>query len=120
VIPPPGSARLQAGRYVLCCDTRSQKQTGEAVSGLYRQLTGCVRVQRQEELAVGKPGGQLVRSVNREGGLADPSHPADRVNTHDPATISRSVSRLQQPPKLGLATYEIHDVSWQCPDGCRG
>ena len=59
-----------------------------ASAGSDRPLPRGVGVQRQEELPVREGSGQPVRGVHREGGLADPGHPADRVNAHDPPPSS--------------------------------
>ena len=67
----------------------------------------------------GKRPGEPVRGVHREGGLADPGHPADRVNRHHPAATGRLSPPRHQLAELGLAAGEGGDVSRQRPAGRR-
>ena len=63
-----------------------------------------------------------MRGVHREGGLADPGHPADRVNRHHPATTGRR-GRLSPPghqlAEFVLAAGEGRDIARQRPAGRR-
>ena len=85
VIAPPRGPGLHAGRDLLRPDSGAQQQAGQRVHGLDRPLARRVRVQRQEKLPVREAAGQPVRRVHREGRLADPGHPADRVDPHHPS-----------------------------------
>jgi len=76
-------------------------------------------MQRQEELAVGEARGQPVRSVHRQGRLADPGHTADGMDTHNPAVRRPGDQGLQQVRQFGLAASEIGVIAWQGP-GSRG
>ena len=67
-------------------------------------------VQRQEDLPVGELLSQLVRGVHGEGRLADPGHPADRVNVHH-ASSARELHQLALPAGKG------DDVPGQRPGG---
>ena len=119
VIPPAACPGLQARRHPLGRDPGGEQQAGQRVGRVHRPLPGRVPVQRQEELPVREPPGQLVRGVHRERGLADAGHPVDRVDAHDPA-VGRAGQRAQQPGEFGLAAGEPADIPRQRPGGGRG
>jgi len=60
-------------------------------------------------------GREPVRRVHREGRLADPRHPADRVNAHRAAIGGRTGQRPQQLRELGLAAGGNRGVTRQRP-----
>ena len=93
----------------------SHQQARQRIGWLDRPLPRGVRVQRQEELAVGEPPGQPVRRVYREGGLADPGHPADRMNANHAAVGGVSGQRPIQPLQLGLPAGEAGNRTRQRP-----
>jgi hypothetical protein len=72
-------------------------------------------MQRQEELAARELVREPVRGVNRQGGLADPGHPVDRVNAHHPAVSGQAVNRPGQPGMFGLAAGERGQIPRQAP-----
>ena len=119
VVPPAACPGLQARRHLLGRDPGGEQQAGQRVGRVHRALPGRVPVQRQEELPVREPAGQLVRGVHRERGLADAGHPVDRVDAHDPA-VGRAGQRAQQPGEFGLAAGEPADIARQRPGGGRG
>ena len=100
VIAPPRRPGLQPGRDLRRGHPGGQQQAGQRIGRVDRPLPGGVGVQRQEELPVREAPGQPVRGVHREGGLADPGHPVDRVDAHHPA--ARGQAR-QAPPSAGRA-----------------
>ena len=120
VIPPPGRPGLQAGRDLPGADPGRQQQARQRVAGIDRPLTRGVRVQRQEQLPVREPLREPVRRVHRQGGLADPGHPADRADPHHPPARRRGRQVPQQPPELGAAAGEPGDITWQRPGDRRG
>ena len=120
VIPPPGRPRLQARRDLPGADPGRQQQARQRVGGINRPLPRGVRVQRQEQLPVREPLREPVRRVHRQGGLADPGHPADRTNPHHPPARRRAHQLPQQLPKLGAAAGEAGDVTRQRPRHRRG
>jgi hypothetical protein len=97
VIAPPGRPGLQPGRDLLRGHPRGQQQAGQRIGRIDRPLPGGVGVQRQEELPIWEAPGQPVGGVHREGGLADPGHPVDRVNAHHHAARGLGGQGLQQP-----------------------
>jgi hypothetical protein len=72
-------------------------------------------VQRQEELPVGEPLREPVRRVHREGGLADPGHPADRTDPHHPPAGCRARQLRHQLPQLSAAAGEAGNIAGQGP-----
>jgi hypothetical protein len=74
-----------------------------------------VRVQRHEELPVGETLGEPVRSVHCEGRLADPGHPADRMDAYHLAISRHAGPRLQQVRQFGLAAGEVGVIPRQGP-----
>ena len=89
VVPPPRRPGRQPGRDLLRPDPGGQQQAGQRIDRLDRPLTRRVRMQRQEKLPVRETAGQPVRCVHREGRLADPGHPADRVDPHHAPALRR-------------------------------
>ena len=85
LITPACRPGFEPGRDLSRGHPRGQQQAGQRVGRVDRPLPRGVGVQRQEELAVREGPGQPVRGVHREGGLADPGHPVDRVDAHYPA-----------------------------------
>ena len=80
-------------------DPGGQQQAGQRVTRVDRLLPGGVPVQRQEDLPAREPARQLVRGVHRQRRLADPGHPADRVNPHHRARPRRrQLLQLPLPP----------------------
>ena len=110
-VAPHAGPRLHAGRDLRGRDPDGLQQAGQGVGGLYRLLSGGMRVQRQEDLPVGEPRGQLAGGADRERGLADPGHPAD----HPDAARPGSGLKLAQ---LTSPAGERGDVPRQRP-GCR-
>ena len=119
MVAPAGRPRIGPRRDLAPGHSGGQQQTGQGVGRDDRPLPRGVGVQRQEELPVAETAGQPVRGVHREGRLADPGHPADRVNRHHPASIGRLSPPRHQLPELGLAAGEGGDVSRQRPAGRR-
>ena len=119
VVPPPRRPRLQPGRDLRRGHPGGQQQAGQRIGRVDRPLPGGMGVQRQEELPVREAAGQPVRGVHREGGLADPGHPADRVNPHHPAARGRLRPPRHQLAELGLAAGEGGDIPRQRPGGRR-
>ncbi len=111
VAPQPGP-RLQVGRDLPGRDADGQQQAGQRIGRVHRLLPGGMRVQRQEDLPAPEPAGQPVRGVHGERGLADASHPADRVDAHHPARPRRGVCQFGQ---LVLPPGERGDVAGQRP-----
>jgi len=120
VITPSRGPGLQPRRDLRRGDPRGQQQAGQRVCRVHRPLATRVCVQWQVELAVGKPVRQLVGRVHREGGLADPGHPADRAYPHDPAARRQALQPLRQPVEVGLAAGEAGDVARQPASRRRG
>ena len=112
VVTPPVRAGLQAGRDVLHSDASRQQQASQRISRADRRLTRGVGVQRKEELPVREPPGQPVRGVHREGGLADPRHPVDRIDLHWP-TAPGHIG--QQPRELRFAAGKAANITRQAP-----
>ena len=75
-------------------------------------------VQGQVKLAVGETASQPVGRVHRERGLADPGHPADRADPHNPTASGQAIQPFRRPVKLGPAAGEAGDVPRQ-PAGRR-
>jgi len=75
-------------------------------------------VQGQVKLAVGETASQPVGRLHRERGLADPGHPADRADPHNPTASGQAIQPFRQPVKLGPAAGEAGDVPRQ-PAGRR-
>ena len=120
VIPPPGCPGLQARRDLPGADPGGQQQAGQRIGGIHRPLPRGVRVQRQEQLPVRETVGEPVRRVHRQGGLADPGHPADRADPHHPPARRRARQVPQQLPELGAAAGEAGDITRQRPGYRRG
>ena len=95
VATPPGRPRIGPGWDLRRGHPGGQQQAGQPISRVDRPLSRGVGMQRQKELPVRETAGELVRGVHREGGLADPGHPPDRVNRHHPAAVRRG--RLRPP-----------------------
>ncbi len=75
-----------------------------------RLLPRGVPVQREEFLPAVEPVRQPVRGMHRERGLADPGHPADRVDAHHPTHPRRDLHQLL---KFPLPPGERGDVAGQ-------
>ena len=119
VIPPSRGSGLQAGWDLLRPGPGAQQQAGQRIHRLDRPLPRRVRVQRQEKLPVREISGQLVRRVHREGRLADPGHPADRVDPHHASAGRGGTShRVGQVRQLGHAASEAGDIAGQRPGRC--
>ena len=116
--PLPGP-RVQPGRDLPRGQPGGQQQAGQRIGGVDRPPPGGVGVQREEELPVREGPGQPVRRMHREGGLADPGHPVDRVDLYHPATGSRRGQHSHQLRELGLPAGEGGDVARQRPAGRR-
>ena len=119
VIPPPRGPGRQPGRDLLRPRPGGQQQAGQRVGRVDRPLARRVRVQRQEKLPVREIPGQPVRRVHREGRLADPGHPADRMDPHHPAGPAarrgRTRYRADQLRQLGRPAGEAGDIAGQRP-----
>ena len=76
-------------------------------------------MQRQEKLPVRETRGQPVRRVHREGRLANPRHPVDRVDPDHPAGGVRPSQPPQQLRQLSLTAGEAADITRQRPGRCR-
>ena len=117
--PLPGP-RVQPRRDLRRGYPGDQQQAGQRIGGVDRPPPGGVGVQRQEELPVREGPGQPVRRMHREGGLADPGHPIDRVDLYHPATSRRRRGQhSHQLRELGLPAGEGGDVARQRPAGRR-
>ena len=119
LVTPPAGPGVQPGRDLRRGHPGGQQQAGQRIGRVHRPMPGGVGMQRQEELPVREGPGQPVRRVHREGSLADPGHPADRVNAHHPAGRSQRANPAYQPRKLGPAASEGGDITRQRP-GRRG
>ena len=119
-VPPQRHPRLQPRRDLRGRHPRGQQQAGQRIGRVDRPLPGGVPVQRQEDLPGREPRRQPVRGMDRERGLADPGHPADRVDPHHPAICGQVVNRAEQLRELSAAAGEARDVTRQRPGGrCR-
>jgi hypothetical protein len=74
-------------------------------------------VQGEEDLPGRELGRELVPGMYRERGLANPGHPADRVNAHHATRAGQGVGQLLQ---LQLPPGERTEVTGQRPGGHRG
>jgi len=83
-------------------------------------LATGVGVQGQVKLAVGETARQPVGRVHRERGLADPGHPADRADPHNPTAGGQAIQFFRQLIKLGPAAGEAGDIPRQPAGRCRG
>jgi len=72
-------------------DPDSRQQAGQRLGRADRLVPRRVPVQRQEDLPAREPADQRMRGVHGERGLADASHPANRVDAHHPARLCRGV-----------------------------
>ncbi len=88
------------------------QQPAQGVQGADGLGLRVVAVQVDEELPVREVGGQPVRGMDRESGLADSGHPADRVNAHHTA---RCDSAACQQAELPLPPGERGHVTRQGP-----
>ena len=95
MIAPARGAACQSGRDLRRSEPGGQQQAGQRVGRADRPLSLGVGVQRQEKLPIGEVPGQPVGGVYRECGLADPGHPADRVNAHHAAICGSGGQRPQ-------------------------
>ena len=114
-VPPPSGPGRQAGRDLLRPGPGGQQQAGQRVGRVDRPLTRRVGVQRQEELPVRELFGQPVRRVDRKRRLADPGHPADRVDPHHTPAGRCGRHRAGQLRELGRPAGEAGDVAGQRP-----
>jgi hypothetical protein len=78
-----------------------------------------VRVQRKENLPVGELRRKPVRCMDRERGLADAGHPANRVHPDHPACLRGAYRRAHQLPQFGLAASEGAGIARQGARRCR-
>ena len=115
LVPPPGRPGLQPRRDQRPGHSSAQQQAGQRIRGADWPLPSGMGVQRQEELPVREAAGQPVSGVHREGGLADPSHPVDRVNAYHRAVCGQAVKHPHQPGEFGLAPGEGGDIPRQRP-----
>src|SRR5215831_6819443 len=106
---PKRCPRLQPGRDLLGADPKGYQQVGECFSRLNWPLPRRVSMQRQEDLTVGEPRGKLVCCVHSEGSLADPSHPADSMDSRDAGTAG---SRIRH------GSYELREFFLTTGEGC--
>ena len=115
-VPPQRHPCFQAGRDLRGGNPGGQQQAGQRVGRVDRLLPGRVPVQREEDLPAGEPVREPVRGVHRERGLADPGHPADRVDAHHTARTRRGLRQLLE---FLLAPGERGDITRQRPGGRR-
>jgi hypothetical protein len=119
VITPQPGARLQAAWHLLGCHSGGLKQAGQRLGGIDGPLARGMAVQRQEDLTVWEQTSKTVRGVNRERRLANPGHPAHRVDTDrapHPCDLRR---RLDQLPEFIFAACKQGDVARQRPGSRR-
>jgi hypothetical protein len=119
-VPPPGRPRFHAGRDLPGANSGRQQQARQCIGGIHRPLSRGICVQRQEQLPIREPLGQLVRCVHRQSGLADSGHPADRTDSHHPPARRRGRQLAQQSPEFGAAASEAGDITRQRPRHRRG
>ena len=113
VVPPASGPGLQPGRDLLRRDPGRQQQAGQRVGRVHRPLPGVCACSGRKNCPSGKVG-QPVRRVHRQGGLADPGHPADRVDPHHPARRGRAghragsrASSASRPVKLAISRGSV-------------
>ena len=91
VITPPRGPGFQPRRDLRRGNPRGQQQAGQRIRRVHRPLAPGMAVQRQVKLAVGETASQPVGRMDREGGLADPGHPADRADPHHPTARGQAL-----------------------------
>lgn len=74
-------------------------------------------MQGKEYLPVRELRREPMSDVDSKGGLADASHPADRVDADDTTKASRRCGHVYQCPELGLPAGEACDIARQRPGG---
>ena len=114
-VTPQRDPGLQAGRDPPGGDPGHLQQAGQRIGRVHRPVSGRVPVQGQENLPVRESRRQLVGGVHRERRLADPGHPADRVDSHHPAGTGCARRRGRQLPHLRLPARERGDIAGQRP-----
>ena len=116
----PARASIPGGIWLAGTPAVSSK-LASASAGSTGRCPGVWACNGKKNCPSGKRPAEPVRGVHREGGLADPGHPADRVHRHHPAAIRRGRRRppRHQLPELGLAAGEGGDVPRQRPAGRR-
>src|SRR5215470_1256486 len=77
-------------------------------------MARCMTMQRHEVLPVSEARGQLVRRMYRQGGLADPGHPANRDDLHY-AAPGGLCDVIGQPRQLRCPAGERCNITRQCP-----